>query len=112
MDSGFAVFNSGPVYSLIKERFKNDDLVPRFNKAHESTQYTLIRSSCDSDLSIGVDLFSKEWRVCIRNGFFQSWASLSTHQCGQIKQTLPSRAYFCGGVLIAVDSIQRFFCGI
>ena len=83
------------VYALVEERFENDNLVPRLNEAHESTQYALICPSRNGDLGIGVDLPSKERRICICNSFSQSRASLFNHQ-PQINQYLPSGQTFVG----------------
>lgn len=81
-------------HSLIKKGLKDDNLITRFDEAHESAEHTLIGTGGDGDLGLGIQLTTPEGRVGIRNGLPQPRPSLGR------------------GILVALDTVQGFLGSI
>ena len=79
---------------LVEERLKHYDLVARLQMAQEGAEHALVRAGGDGDFGLCVDLAAEGGGVRVRDGLLQA--------------RTPAR----GGVLVAFDAVEGFFCGV
>ena len=61
---------------LVEERLKEKDLISFFNERHKRTQHSLIRTSGDCDLGVGIEWSAHEGAIGFGYGLLQSRAAL------------------------------------
>lgn len=61
---------------LVEERFEDNDFVSRLDEAHECTEHSLVRASCNCDFCLRIYVSAKEGRVGFCNSFLEPRPSL------------------------------------
>lgn len=77
-----------------------------------SLPLTLVGSSCNRDLGIGVQGPAKERGICIGNGLLEARTTLYITSQTFVIRGACDCIYLCRGVLVALNAIQRIFGGV